>query len=134
VAKEVSEDERTKNSGGNTGFFSKGKRMNTYGEKVEDRAFTLKTGQVSDIIEEKNGFYIIKVGEKKPQKEESFQEAKGKIERRMQQDEQRKAYDAYLETLKKKYPVKINEANITASAPAAQPPAPQQPVPAPAKP
>jgi peptidyl-prolyl cis-trans isomerase C len=131
VAKEVSEDERTKNSGGNTGFFSKGKRMNTYGEKVEEKAFTLKTGQISDIIEEKNGYYIIKVGEKKPQKEETFQEAKSKIERRMQQEEQKKAYDTYLESLKKQYPVKINEENIAAGAPASPPaPQPQQPKPA----
>jgi peptidyl-prolyl cis-trans isomerase C len=131
VAKEVSEDERTKNSGGNTGFFSKGKRMNTYGEKVEDKAFTLKTGQISDVIEEKNGYYIIKAGEKKPQKEETLQEAKSKIERRMQQEEQRKAYDTYLETLKKKYPVKINEENISAGAKTSpQAPAMQQPKPA----
>lgn len=129
VAKEASEDERTKNSGGNTGFFSKGKRMNTYGEKVEVKAFALKTGQLSDIIEEKNGYYIIKVGEKKPQKEEPFQEAKSKIERRMQQEEQRKAYDTYLESLKKQYPVKINEENIAAGAQQA-PPAPQQQKPA----
>jgi peptidyl-prolyl cis-trans isomerase C len=131
VAKEVSEDERTKNSGGNTGFFSKGKRMNTYGEKVEEKAFALKTGQISDIIEEKNGEYIIKVGEKKPQKEETFQEAKPKIERRMQQEDQRKAYDTYLDSLKSRYPVKINEENISAGAPpATQPPTPQQPKPA----
>jgi peptidyl-prolyl cis-trans isomerase C len=131
VAKEVSEDERTKNSGGNTGFFSKGKRMNTYGEKVEEKAFALKTGQISDIIEEKNGDYIIKVGEKKPQKEETFQEAKPKIERRMQQEDQRKAYDTYLESLKSRYPVKINEENISAGAPpATQPSTPQQPKPA----
>ncbi len=131
VAKEVSEDERTKNSGGNTGFFSKGKRMNTYGEKVEEKAFALKTGQISDIIEEKNGDYIIKVGEKKPQKEETFQEAKPKIERRMQQEDQRKAYDTYLDSLKSRYPVKINEENISAGAPpATQPPAPPQPKPA----
>jgi len=131
VAKEVSEDERTKNSGGNTGFFSKGKRMNTYGEKVEEKAFALKTGQISDIIEEKNGEYIIKVGEKKPQKEETFQEAKPKIERRMQQEDQRKAYDTYLDSLKSRYPVKINEENISAGAPpATQPPAPPQPKPA----
>jgi len=131
VAKEVSEDERTKNSGGNTGFFSKGKRMNTYGEKVEEKAFALKTGQISDIIEEKNGDYIIKVGEKKPQKEETFQEAKPKIERRMQQENQRKAYDTYLDSLKNRYPVKINEENISAGAPpATEPPTPPQPKPA----
>jgi len=131
VAKEVSEDERTKNSGGNTGFFSKGKRMNTYGEKVEEKSFVLKTGQTSEIIEEKNGYYLIKAGEKKPQKEETFQEAKTKIERRMQQEQQRKAYDTYLDTLKKRYPVKINEENISAGVPPSpQAPTPQQPKPA----
>jgi peptidyl-prolyl cis-trans isomerase C len=131
VAKEVSEDERTKNNGGNTGFFSKGKRSNTYGPKVEDAAFSMKEGQISDIIEEKNGFYIIKVAEKKPEKEETLQEAKSKIERRLQQEQQKKAYDTYLDTLSKRYPVKIYDENITGSTP---PPKPEEQKPAEQKP
>ncbi len=129
VAKEVSEDERTKNSGGNTGFFSKGKRSNTYGAKVEDAAFSLKEGTISDIIEENNGYYIIKVAEKKPEKEETLEEAKSKIERRLQQEQQKKAYDTYLDTLSKRYPVKIYDENITADAPKTeeQKPAEQKP-------
>jgi peptidyl-prolyl cis-trans isomerase C len=127
VAKEVSEDERTKNSGGNTGFFSKGKRSNTYGPKVEDTAFIVKVGEISGIIEEKNGFYIIKVAEKKPEKEETMQEAKSRIERRLQQEQQKKAYDTYLGSLEKRYPVKIYDENITGSAPKPAEPAPAEP-------
>jgi peptidyl-prolyl cis-trans isomerase C len=130
VAKEVSEDERTKNSGGNTGFFSKGKRSNTYGAKVEDTAFTVKVGEVSGVIEEKNGFYIIKVAEKKPEKEETMQEAKSRIERRLQQEQQKKAYDTYLGSLEKRYPVKIYDENIAASAPKAEEQKPAEPKPA----
>ena len=40
LAKELSEDNRTKKRGGNTGFFSKGKRTNTYGQLFEDKAFS----------------------------------------------------------------------------------------------
>jgi peptidyl-prolyl cis-trans isomerase C len=130
VAKEVSEDERTKNSGGNTGFFSKGKRSNTYGPKVEDTAFTLKDKEISGIIEEKNGFYIIKVAEKKPEKEETMQEAKSRIERRLQQEQQKKAYDAYLGSLEKRYPVKIYDENITGTAPKPEEQKPAEPKPA----
>jgi parvulin-like peptidyl-prolyl isomerase len=130
VAKEVSEDERTKNSGGNTGFFSKGKRSNTYGPKVEDAAFTLKTGAISSVIEDKTGYYIIKVAEKKPEKEETLQEAKSRIERRIQQEQQKKTYDAYLASLEKRYPVKIYEQNITAEAPKPAEPKPAEQKPA----
>ena len=132
VAKEVSEDERTNKSGGNTGFFSKGKRAVTYGPAFEEKAFALKAGEISSVIEEKNGYYIIKVGEKKAQKEETFQESKSKIERKMQQDQQKKAYDDYIESLKKRYPIKIHEENIGADAP--KPAAPVPAVPKPAQP
>ena len=130
VAKEVSEDERTKNSGGNTGFFSKGKRSNTYGPKVEDTAFIVKVGEISGVIEEKNGFYIIKVAEKKPEKEETIQEAKSRIERRLQQEQQKKAYDTYLDSLSKRYPVKIYDENITGEAPKPAEPKPAEQKPA----
>jgi hypothetical protein len=42
-----------------------------------------------------------------------MQEAKSRIERRLQQEQQKKAYDAYLGSLEKRYPVKIYDENIT---------------------
>jgi len=107
LAKELSDDKRTKKRGGSTGFFSKGKRKNTYGEIFEKKAFSLKKGEMSDVFEDKKGFYIIKVADKKPQKEQTLEEVKTKIERRLKQEKQKDSYESYIEGLKKKYPVKI---------------------------
>ena len=65
LAKALSDDKRTKKRGGSSGFFSKGKRINSYGEAFEQKAFSLKVGEISDVFEAKNGFYILKVVEKK---------------------------------------------------------------------
>ncbi|MEI6124946.1 MAG: peptidylprolyl isomerase [Pseudomonadota bacterium] len=109
VAKEVSDDKRTKTRGGSTGFFGKGKRQETYGDAFEEKAFSLKQGDMSDVFESKGGFYIVKVIEKKEQKQETLEESKPKIERTLKQEKQKKNFDDYLESLKKKYPVQIKD-------------------------
>ncbi len=107
LAKELSEDKRTKKRGGSTGFFSKGKRLNTYGEKFEEIVFSLKPGETSDVFESKKGFYIVRVADKKARRDQSLDEVKNKIERRIKQEKQKEAYSNFIEELKKKYPVKM---------------------------
>lgn len=133
VAKEVSEDERTKNRGGNTGLFSRGKRASLYGEAFEEKAFSLDLNKVSDVFEAKDGLYIIKVVDKKPMEQEPFEAVKQRIERTMKTEKQKTAMEAYLEALKSKYPVTMAEepAQGPAKAPAGGPD--QMPVGEPAK-
>jgi peptidyl-prolyl cis-trans isomerase C len=107
VAKEVSQDMRTKTRGGNSGLFARGKRIDLYGETFEKQAFSLPVNTVSDVFQGKNGYYIIKVMEKKPQEQETFEEVKQRIERTLKTEKQKTAMDSYLEGLKKKYSVKI---------------------------
>ncbi len=109
LAKQVSDDKRTKKRGGSTGFFSEGRRKNTYGEKFEEVAFSLKQGELSDVFESKKGFYIVKVTEKKAEEQQSLEQAKSRIERKLKQAKQKEVYDSYVEELKKKYPVKMVE-------------------------
>jgi parvulin-like peptidyl-prolyl isomerase len=112
VAKEVSDDKRTKTRGGSTGFFGAGKRKETYGEAFEQKVFSLKPGELSDVFEGKDGYYIVKVVEKKEQKQQTLEEVKPRIERTLKQDKQKKAFDDYLEALKKRYPVQIKEQSM----------------------
>ncbi len=107
LAKELSEDRRTKRRGGNTGYFSRGRRVNTYGEEFEKQAFAVKPGELSDVFEAKDGYYIIKVVEKKEEHQQTFEEVQKRIERQMKQEKQKEAYDSYIDSLKKKYPVKM---------------------------
>jgi peptidyl-prolyl cis-trans isomerase C len=109
LAGELSEDKRTNKRGGDTGFFSRGRRANTYGEVFEQKAFALKAGELSDVFEDKGGFFIVKVVEKKAEEAQSLEESKKKIERQLTQDKQKQQYDAFVESLKKKYPIKMAE-------------------------
>ena len=109
VAREVSEDKRTQRRGGVSGFFARGRRAKMYGEKFEEVAFDLKTGEVSDVFETERGYYIIQVGDRQPRTEQSLSQAKSKIARKLQQLKQREAYESYVEGLKEKYPVKYSQ-------------------------
>ncbi|GHA84129.1 SurA N-terminal domain-containing protein [Modicisalibacter luteus] len=57
LAAEYSDDGSTADSQGDLGFINRG----FFGESFENAAFSLKPGQVSDIVETENGLHLIKV-------------------------------------------------------------------------
>jgi len=109
LAGKLSDDRRTKRRKGITGYFARGRRVNSYGQAFEDAAFALKKGELSDIIAAKNGLYIIQLIDRKAEKVLSLDEVKSRITRSLKQKKQKTAYDAYIESLRKKYSVKMME-------------------------
>ncbi len=61
LAKHYSQDEGTKNNGGDLGFIS---ATSPYVDEFKNAALALSTGQVSDIITTQFGFHIIKATDK----------------------------------------------------------------------
>jgi parvulin-like peptidyl-prolyl isomerase len=107
LVKQFSDDLRTNKRGGTTGYFARGRRVSSYGQAFEDKAFSMKQGKTSGVVKSKDGFYIINVVVNKAEKKQTLDEVRPRIERTLKQSMQKEVYDEYLESLKKKYPVKL---------------------------
>ncbi len=97
LATEFSEGPSNAN-GGDLGYFSRGQMVKPF----EDAAFKLKSGEVSDIVETRFGYHLIKVVDKKPESTVSYDNVKDKITQYLEQDKKGKAVKADIEKLRQK--------------------------------
>ncbi len=105
LAREVSLDTNSGKAGGEMGYFSKGEMV----PEFEKAAFALTTpGQLSGPVKTAFGYHLIKLIDKKTAGEKSFEEAKADIERIVEKNK----FDQWLESLKKKWHVKINDEKL----------------------
>lgn len=104
IAKELSRDERTKANGGDIGFFKKGQ----LDPQVENLAFNLKKGQVSMPLNRKDGLYIFKITDVRGTPIE-FEQIKQQLTEQLKAKKQQEWFNSYIEELKKKYKVEVNE-------------------------
>ena len=97
LAKEYSEG-HSGPKGGDLGYFGRGQMVKPF----EETAFALKPGEVSDVVETRFGYHLIKVVDKKPGTIISYDETKDKIKQFLVQQKSRKQLDLYIEKLKGK--------------------------------
>jgi len=84
--------------GGDLGYVSRG-RM---GKSFDEAAFALKPKEVSDIVETKFGYHLIKVIEKRPETTTTFEEVKDKLGQYLKQQKAQKEVSIYIHELKEK--------------------------------
>ena len=103
LAKAHSEGPSNKN-GGALGYFSRGQMVETF----DNAAFSLETGQVSDIVETRFGYHLIKVEDRKPKGQKTLEEMSAPIREELRRQQVMQKINPYIESLKKKYSVEIN--------------------------
>ena len=101
VAKQVS-TAPDKEKGGDLGLIARG----SLPKPVEQAAFSLKVGDISQPITVKDGFVIIKVTEKKPKTVRTFADARNGLTSDIQQQTAMSAYDKATADLKAKATIK----------------------------
>lgn len=76
VAKEESQDVGTARDGGQLGWVTPG----SWPQPLETAVFALQEGQVSDVVEGPGGYHIFLANQVEPEKGETFEEARAKVE------------------------------------------------------
>jgi peptidyl-prolyl cis-trans isomerase C len=97
LAKEFSQGPSSA-KGGDLGFFKRGQMVKPF----EEAAFALGQGDVSEIVETRFGYHLIKVFEKKPEKTVKYEEIKDKLQQYLKQRKVQEQMDLYVEGLKRK--------------------------------
>ena len=92
-------------AGGDLVFFHAGQMV----PEFEEAAFAAEIGEVTDPVKTQFGFHLVKVEEKRPAVEKSFEEVKEIIRKNLLTDRQRYKIGAKAEELRKAYGVKINQ-------------------------
>jgi peptidyl-prolyl cis-trans isomerase D len=79
LAKKYSEDEGSKDKGGDLDYFSKGRMV----PEFETAAFAMQPGQISDLVKSQYGFHIIKVIDHKPAVTQPLEQVKAQIQEQL---------------------------------------------------
>jgi peptidyl-prolyl cis-trans isomerase C len=96
LAKEYSEGP-SNTKGGDLGYFSRGQMVKPF----EEAAFALKQGEVSEIVETRFGYHLIKVTDKTTETTIAYNEIKDNLGRFLKQEKLRKEMTLYIASLKK---------------------------------
>jgi len=99
--------EGPKENGGDLGFFKKGELEKTIEQGVEK----LKPGEISSWIQARNGWYLVKLEEKKDSYQKTFDQARSEIEQKLYMQKREQKINEYVKKLREESFIKIINPN-----------------------
>jgi len=95
AASKYSQDRVNTQEGGDLGFFTRGQKP----KPIEDSAFALNPGDMSQILETREGYHLLQVTESKPARMATLEEVRGIITTMLNREAQRRIRDEYIDRL-----------------------------------
>jgi len=102
LAYNMSEDSYREKSG-DVGYMHKGRML----PEIEDAAFKLKIGETSDVINAENNWYIIKLEDRKPEHQMSFEEVRDKLKKDLEKERTKELNDKWIAGLRAKAKIEV---------------------------
>jgi peptidyl-prolyl cis-trans isomerase C len=146
IAREVSEDEVSKNMGGDLGLKSKAE-LEVLSPRVAEAALRLADGQVSQVVETEQGYVVLKRMGSQEEINRPFDSVRTQIANKLYRERKTKEFDEYVKKLREDAKITVDDAELdkvviaagpTATGPGAGPqaqpagaPPPAHPVPVP---
>jgi peptidyl-prolyl cis-trans isomerase SurA len=105
MAARYSDDERTKDSGGEVGEIP----LESLPEFFLEMLNGVEVGEISPVVRESKGFRIVKVLGRSPEREYTFDEARDELRRLIEQQKRQDRLKEYVDDLKDLYYVEVKE-------------------------
>ena len=103
LAKMYSDDDNTKNNGGDAGWIEKGKTAPEFDKVI----FSLRKNEVSQPFQTRWGFFIVKVIGKKRARPMKYEDAKPVIRNMLLQKKSQEAFQNWINERRKEYGIKV---------------------------
>ena len=98
-----SDDASSSSKGGDLGYFTPGQ----LGKRLEETAFSLGVAQVSSVVEDRFGFHLLKVTERRPKTVLPFEEVRERVSKQLQRERVLAEVTPYLKRLRETARVEI---------------------------